>query len=121
MSNYRDWARTKWAAFVKKELTPQASSLVNGAMGLSDEAGEVLGLVKKHVFHGHPLDDRMRAKLIDELGDVRFYQTMLMIDLGITDADVEQANQRKLNARYKGVLTPEESLNRKPEAIEATK
>lgn len=113
MSNYRDWARTKWAAFKPTPLDPKTSSLVNGAMGLADEAGEVLGLVKKHVFHGHPMDDAMREKIIEELGDVRFYQTMLMIDLGITDADVEHANERKLNARYKGMLTPEESLNRR--------
>jgi len=111
--HYREWARTKWAAFKALTVDAKTSSLINGAMGLSDESGEVLSLVKKHVFHGHPLDEAMRAKLIDELGDVRFYQTMIMIDLGITDADVEEANRRKLDARYKGVLTPEESLNRK--------
>jgi NTP pyrophosphatase (non-canonical NTP hydrolase) len=111
--NYRDWARTKWAGFKPKALDASTASLLNGAIGLAAESAELLDLMKKHVFHGHPMDDAFRTKLIKELGDVRFYQTMLLIDLGLIDADVEEANRAKLDARYKGELTTEESLNRK--------
>ena len=37
------------------------------ALGLCGEAGEVAEQVKKHYFHGHPLN---KAHMIEELGDV---------------------------------------------------
>lgn len=38
-----------------------------GAISLSGESGEVIDLLKKHTFNGHPID---RAKLVEESGDV---------------------------------------------------
>lgn len=38
-----------------------------GAISLSGESGEVVDLLKKHQFNGHPID---RAKLVEESGDV---------------------------------------------------
>lgn len=50
---------------------PNVSRLLNlGAMGLAGEAGEVADLLKKVLFHDRELD---RDKLIQELGDVRWY------------------------------------------------
>lgn len=40
--------------------------LQNGLMGLNGESGEVIDLLKKHLFQGHPLDVEHVAK---ELGD----------------------------------------------------
>jgi NTP pyrophosphatase (non-canonical NTP hydrolase) len=48
--------------------------LVNGALGLCGEAGEVVDLIKKHCFQGHELDVN---KLIIELGDVCWYIAIL--------------------------------------------
>lgn len=44
------------------------------AMGLAGEAGEVVDLLKKHLYHGHALDTGALAK---ELGDVLWYVAVL--------------------------------------------
>lgn len=41
--------------------------------GLVGETGELVDLVKKHVFHDHPLDAAFRSKLVKEIGDVLWY------------------------------------------------
>ena len=60
----------------KKEL------ILNASMGLCGESGEVIDLVKKHLFQGHDLDEEV---LIKELGDVAWYlaeaATALNVDL----------------------------------------
>jgi NTP pyrophosphatase (non-canonical NTP hydrolase) len=71
--------------------------LVWNALGLAGEAGEVADVVKKAVFHEHPLD---QATLIKELGDVLWYVAALCSVLNIDLGDVMQANIDKLKARY---------------------
>lgn len=83
-----------------------------GALGLTEESGEVAGLIKKHVHHGKPLD---REKLVKELGDVRWYFEYLMISLNITMDEVEQVNIQKLRARYPNGFNTEDSIKRMDE------
>ena len=69
--------------------------LINGVMGLCGESGEVIDIVKKHIYHNHPLD---KEKLARELGDVAWYlaETAYALD---TDLDtVLQGNLDKLRA-----------------------
>lgn len=42
------------------------AALSLAGMGLAGEAGEVCDLLKKVVHHGRPLDEAMRAKLVEE-------------------------------------------------------
>jgi len=49
---------------------PQEMQLSNAALGLSGEAGEVADMLKKHLFHSHPLD---RDAMVKELGDCLWY------------------------------------------------
>ena len=67
--NYIDIVRE--GAFLAK--TPR-DRLNMGALGLAGEAGEVVELVKKHLYHGADLNVE---KLQDELGDVLFYLALL--------------------------------------------
>jgi len=83
------------------------------AMGLAGEAGEFVDLVKKHLFHGHPLDVGKAKK---ELGDVLWYVAFAASALGFDLSDVAEANIAKLKARYPDGFSSEASLNRKPEA-----
>lgn len=71
--------------------------LTMGAMGLAGESGEVVDLIKKHIFHGKPLD---RENLLLELGDVRWYIEVLLAAVGYTMEEVEVANIKKLRARH---------------------
>lgn len=79
------------------EYTAAEIMLVWNALGVAGEAGEVADLIKKSVFHRHPLD---REKLIKELGDVLWYVAALCTKLEITLSDVMELNVEKLRRRY---------------------
>ena len=93
-------------------LTTRDAQL-NYALGLTGEAGEVAELIKKHVFHKHPLE---KEKLIKELGDVAWYLVALAETNGIPLADIFAANISKLKARYPDGFKTQDSYNRSAEA-----
>src|SRR5690606_20335975 len=84
-------------------------ALGNGALGLVGEAGEVAEAVKKHLFHGHPID---KATMTEELGDVLWYVARLAAALGISLGDVAALNVDKLQRRYPNGFSHERSRNR---------
>lgn len=67
------------------------------AMGLSGEVGEVIDILKKHLYHGKELDV---DHLAEELGDVMFYLTNLATIFDLPMEDVLQENVEKLEKRY---------------------
>lgn len=76
---------------------PAHDALANWALGLTGEAGEVAEHVKKHLFHGAPLDRDAVAK---ELGDVLWYVAALAGALDLSLGDVGARNVEKLRRRY---------------------
>lgn len=87
----------------------QRDRLANGALGLAGEAGEAADLIKKHLFHDHPLD---RDKLRDELGDVLWYVATLARTLELDLSEVAERNVEKLRARYPEGFSAARSRNR---------
>lgn len=83
--------------------------LVNGALGLAGEAGEVADLIKKHLHHGHPLD---RTEAARELGDVLWYVAAMADAMGLRLEDVAAMNILKLRNRYPQGFDTERSKNR---------
>ena len=83
--------------------------VINGAMGLNGEAGEVIDIVKKWMYQGHNLDE---AKLMDELGDVLWYVAILAHGLEVSIESLLEANIEKLKARYPDGFDAERSINR---------
>jgi NTP pyrophosphatase (non-canonical NTP hydrolase) len=83
--------------------------LMEAAAGLSEEAGEVLGLVRKYVFMGHALD---RERLRQELGDALWCLAAVATNLGVTLDDVASTNLDKLRRRYPGGYSDEASRAR---------
>ena len=77
---------------LNKELSKK-DMLFNGVMGLNGESGEVIDLVKKHLFHGHELDVE---KLIKELGDVMWYIAEVCTSLDVSMSEVMEKNIVKL-------------------------
>lgn len=81
--------------------------IVYPTLGLTNEAGEVAGKVKK-IFrdnHGH-ISDADREALALELGDVLWYLSEICTKLGIRLDDVAAGNIAKLADRAsRGVLT----------------
>lgn len=88
------------------------SMLVNGALGLCGESGEVADLIKKHKFQGHPL---AREKLIEELGDVAWYLAIMARALGCDLDDLLQGNVDKLRRRYPDGFAVDKSVHRDEE------
>lgn len=81
----------------------------NIGLGLAGEIGEVVDILKKHIYHGHDLD--MTALLL-ELGDVMYYLCWLCLETGLDFSDIWYANMEKLNARYPDGFSAERSQNR---------
>ena len=71
--------------------------LLDAAAGLSEEAGEVLGHVRKHVMQKRNLDS---AALALELGDALWCIAVVAHAMGVSLSEVARGNQEKLRARH---------------------
>ncbi|HEX6289477.1 MAG TPA: nucleoside triphosphate pyrophosphohydrolase family protein [Herpetosiphonaceae bacterium] len=101
---YQDSARrTLSAALDRRER------LAMTALGLVGEAGECSEAIKKHLFHGHPLD---QAALAKELGDVLWYVAMLADACGLDLESIAAQNITKLRARYPEGFSAQASIER---------
>lgn len=92
---------------IKNAIIP--GDLVNGVMGLAGEAGECVDIVKKYVFHSHPLNV---VELEKELGDVMWYVAMCCHALNISLDDVMKGNIDKLRKRYPDGFSIDASIHR---------
>lgn len=92
-------------------------SVVNAALGVADEAGEVAGVAKKHIFHGHT-DNAEKMK--EELGDVLWYVAWMADLYGYSLSEVAQGNIDKLRRRYPDGFDAERSRNRVTTVTEVT-
>lgn len=86
--------------------------LANFALGLTGEAGEVADALKKHLFHGKPLDSEA---LLLELGDCAWYLATLAHELGFTLDEVFARNVQKLRARFPDGFSTQAANERKDE------
>ena len=83
--------------------------LLNSALGLCGESGEVADLIKKHRFQGHDLDLNHVAK---ELGDISWYLAVGAYAIGFDLEEILKMNVDKLKARYPYGFSTERSLHR---------
>lgn len=84
--------------------------MINGALGLCGESGEVADAIKKTVFQGHPL---VREKVAEELGDVLWYVSLVAYAIGYNLEEIAERNIAKLEMRYpKGRFDAEDSIRR---------
>jgi NTP pyrophosphatase (non-canonical NTP hydrolase) len=87
----------------------QRERLTMTALGLMGEAGECGEAIKKHVYHGHPLD---REALAKEIGDVLWYVAMLADSCDLDLGSIAAGNIAKLRARYPEGFSSAASLGR---------
>lgn len=83
--------------------------LLNWAVGLSEECGEVMSHIK-HFCWGH--EELNLVEISKEMGDVLWYLSALSTILGIDFETVATLNMRKLEHRFGGVFTDEKSKDR---------
>lgn len=98
----------KAALRTAKEMD-NCKQLMNAALGICGEGGEVADMVKKSAFQGHSMNVTHVAK---ELGDVLWYLAVGAKAIGYTLDEIGQMNLAKLEARYPNGFEVERSLHR---------
>lgn len=92
--------------------TKGRDNLACTALGLAGESGEFADMIKKHLFHNHPLDIE---KVEKELGDILWYIAEACRVLELEMNKVAILNIYKLSQRYPNGFDPKDSLERKDE------
>ena len=106
---YLEWAITKDRTSEQytelghrlQSSTPQLR-ILHGAMGISGEAGELMDAVKKHILYNKPLDV---GNLKEEIGDLLWYASLLLDQVGSSFEEVMKMNHDKLEKRFPGGFT----------------
>ncbi len=83
-------------------LYPDKHRLIYPALGLGNEAGEVMGKIKKWLRGDDgegAISEERRKALKDEVGDVLWYVAVLARDLGFELEEIAKGNVEKLSAR----------------------
>lgn len=75
----------------------ELGGVLNAALGLSGEVGELNDMLKKWIFHEKQLDIDHAKK---EAGDICWYLAMLCESFGWNFDEIMQINIDKLKARY---------------------
>lgn len=91
-------------------LATKENMRMNSVLGSSGEVGELVDLLKKELFQGHPFD---RERYIKECGDVLYYLGLLAESLDTTLEEIALTNNKKLHERYPNGFSAERSLHRK--------
>ncbi|ARC28132.1 MULTISPECIES: nucleoside triphosphate pyrophosphohydrolase family protein [Bacillus cereus group] len=94
--------------------------VLNAALGLTGEAGEVADIVKRAIFHGHGFnpahcpgeEEGNTHKIALELGDILYYIAIMSHEIGYTLEDIAQMNISKLATRYPEGFSREASQKR---------
>ena len=73
------------------------SALCHAVCGLTEEAGEVAGLLKREVFRENEIP---KERWVEELGDVLWYLIAVVQEKGLTLDEIFMYNQIKCTERY---------------------
>lgn len=88
----------KWTD--RTALYPKDAGIIYTTIGLANEAGEVLGQVKKLMRDDNSiLTDERKKKIIAETSDCMWYIARVCTELGITMEELMQINHDKLEDR----------------------
>lgn len=100
---------------VVKGIHPSLCDIIHASLGVSSEAGELSGAIKKHLIYGQPLD---KLNIKEECGDILWYISLMLTSCGYTMESCMQDNIDKLKIRYPEKFTEElakERLDKKGE------
>lgn len=82
-------------------IFPKYKALEYLALGLTSEAGEVAGKVKKLIRDGEDVEgfELKKIAIASEIGDVLWYCAMMAKEVGVPLNTIMQENLRKLHGR----------------------
>ncbi len=95
--NFNDYQKRA----ISTALYSEKYKIIYPALGLGDEAGEVLGKVKKWLRGDdeEELSQERKEAIAMEMGDVLWYLAVLSNDLGVSLEDVAKNNLEKVESR----------------------
>ena len=82
-------------------IFPKEKALEYLALGLTSEAGEVAGKVKKLIRDGEDVEgfEMKKIAIASEIGDVIWYCAMMAKEVGVPLNDIMKENLKKLHGR----------------------
>ena len=89
---------------------PYEAMCSNMCMGLAGEIGEVIDIMKKHIYQGKELDI---TDVIEEVGDVLWYIANFCNVNNITMDECMESNIKKLRRRFPNGFTVKDANERK--------
>ena len=89
---------------------PYEAMCSNMCMGLAGEIGEVIDIMKKHIYQGKELDI---TDVIEEVGDVLWYIANFCNVNNITMDECMESNIKKLRKRFPNGFTIKDANERK--------
>ena len=93
-----------------REDLPYEAICSNMCMGLAGEIGEVIDVMKKHIYQGKELDI---TDVIEEVGDVLWYIANFCNINNITMDECMESNMKKLRKRFPNGFTVKDANERK--------
>lgn len=108
---FKDYQRRATKTFkTHEELNAQQARMLDWALGLCGETGEVVELIKHHIYGKEELN---KMELAKELGDILWYLTAMAETTDIELSDLALLNLFKLEHRFnKGNYTSDGSKQR---------
>lgn len=91
------------------EHSSEKDAVSHWVVGLTEEAGEVAGLIKHRYYCNEDIPDEVIA---EELGDVLWYISALCNELGLNLTTVAELNLAKLKHRYNGQYSDDKVRDR---------
>ncbi len=82
-------------------IFPKEKALEYLALGMTSEAGEVAGKVKKLIRDGEDVEgfEMKKLAIASEIGDVLWYCAMMAKEVGVPLNDIMKENLKKLHGR----------------------
>ena len=82
-------------------IFPKEKALEYLALGMTSEAGEVAGKVKKLIRDGEDVEgfEMKKIAIASEIGDVLWYCAMMAKEVGVPLNDILKENLKKLHSR----------------------
>ena len=91
-----EYQKIAYLSYFGREL-PRVSQLINNALGLVGETGEVVDQIKKEIYLNREISEE---EIIEELGDVLWHLSCLAAARGVTLESIAIYNIEKLKERY---------------------
>lgn len=92
---FKDYQNKIYRAIPNHES--QKDEILHWAIGLSEECGEVMSVLKHHYYGG---EDFNREEMIKEIGDVLWYTAALCTAAGVNMDSIAKLNVEKLLHRF---------------------